>query len=515
MQQPTDEGGGFVWLVGAGPGHPGLITLRAVECLRLADVVLYDRLVNPRLLEHAPAAARRVCVEELPGTSQPDRWPYIHALLIAEARQGRRVVRLKGGDPMVFGRAGEEAVALREAGIAYEIVPGVTAAAAASACAAVPLTHRDHSSAVALVTGHEQPGKPSSRLDWEALARFPGTLVFYMGVSRVAPIVQALTAHGLAGDTPAAVVERASTPAQRTVTATLAALPAVVEREGVRAPALLLIGPVVTLRDSIAWFERRPLFGKTVLVTRPRHQAADMVRQIEELGGAAVVLPTVEVLDPPDWSAVDGALARLATFHWLVFTSVNGVDTFVRRLRQTGRDLRALGGVKLAAIGPATAEALRRYHLDPDLVPPVYNSEGLAAALAERVGGQRVLLARADRGLEVLRVELSQVADVEQVAVYHQRDVDLDPDDETLARVIRGEIEYVTLTSSNIARSLLAALGPAGHEAIRQGRVKLVTISPTTSGAVRAMGLPVAAETDVYTTAGVVQALCRLVASGG
>lgn len=502
---------GFVWLVGAGPGHPGLLTLRGADCLRQADVVLYDRLVNPRLLEHAPPAARRVCVEQLPGAHQPERWPHIHRLMIDEARQGHRVVRLKGGDPMLFGRAGEEALALRQAGIGYEIVPGVTAALGVAACAALPLTHRDHSSAVALITGHEQPGKPSSRLDWPALARFPGTLVFYMGVSRVEVIVTALLEHGMPGTTPAAVVERGTTPAQRTLSGSLASLPEVVRRERVQAPALLVIGDIVPLRDDIAWFEHRPLFGRTVLITRPRHQADDLVHRIEERGGAAVLLPAVEIAEVDDWGPVDAALDRLAHFDWLVFTSSNGVEAFLGRLRHTGRDLRALGGLKLAAIGPATAEALRRYYLDADLVPEAYNSEGLAAALCRHAAGQRVLLARADRGLDLLRVEVGAVAEVEQVTVYRQRDACFDA--AVLARLGRGEIDFVTLTSSNIARALLAALDEAAREQVRQGRLRLVTISPRTSAAVAEHGLPVAAEAAEYTTDGVLAALCRLAES--
>jgi uroporphyrinogen III methyltransferase/synthase len=498
-----------VALVGAGPGHPGLITLRAVECLRRADFVLYDRLVPVAMLEHAPPSARRVSVEEL-APRHADRWPLVHEALIDAARRGLRVVRLKGGDPMVFGRGGEEAQALRQAGIAYEIVPGVTAALGASACAAIPLTHRRHASAVAFVTGHEQPGKSGSLLDWPALARFPGTLVFYMGIARLEAVVASLMEHGKPGSTPAAVVERASTPRQRTVTTTLAELPAVARREQFTAPAVVLVGGVVSLRDEIAWFESRPLFGKAVLVTRPRHQAGDMVHQIEELGGEVVVLPAVEIYPADDFGPLDRALAQLPAYHWLAFTSSNGVHAFLGRLRQSGRDLRALGGVKLAAIGPATAEALRGYHLEPDLVPAEFNSEGLAAALRERVAGQRVLLARADRGLDLLREELSKVAAVDQVAVYRQKDAEFDGGQEALARLGRGEIDFVSLTSSNIARALLGALGSDARRQVESGRTKLVSISPRTSAAAREVGWPVAAEATEYTTAGVVAAMCRL-----
>lgn len=502
VQLPT------VYLVGAGPGDPGLLTLRAVECLTQADLVVYDTLVPARLLDFAPEAAERICVNEVPG-GHPARYPQIHDTLIEAACQGKRVVRLKGGDPFLFARGGEEAQALQAAGVPYEVVPGVTSGLAAAACAGIPLTHRGHASAVAFITGHEQPGKPGSSLDWPALARFPGTLVFYMGISRLPLIVEALLSQGKAGDTPAAVVHWASTGDQKTLESRLAELPEMVARSGMTAPAIVIVGEVVALRSQIKWFEKRPLFGKRVLVTRPKSQAGDLARALERLGASVVVLPTVEIREPADWADVDRALAKLASYQWLVFTSVNGVHALLGRLRKTGRDLRALGHVKLAVIGPATAEALRGYHLEPDLVPAVYNSEGLAAALKERAAGQRILLARADRGRELLRDELSRVATVDQVAVYSQVDA-IPKDSEALASLRRGEIDYVTLTSSNIARALIAALDETCRARIAGGTVKLVTISPETSGSVKALGLPVAAEAREYTADGIVQVLIEL-----
>jgi uroporphyrinogen III methyltransferase/synthase len=511
-REPMPETSAPVFLVGAGPGNPGLLTVRAVECLSQADLVLYDRLVPPRLLEHAPPTCERVCVADLPGC-HPERWPHIHRTLIEAARQGKRVVRLQGGDPFLFGRGGEEAEALREAGIPYEVVPGVTAGLGAAAFAGIPLTHRLYASAVVLVTGHEHPGKPESRVDWAWLARFSGTLVIYMGISRLPDITSALLDNGKPPDTPAAVVRWGTTGDQRTVEAPLADLAAAVRRAQVAAPAVVVIGPVVSLRPRLAWAERRPLFGKRVLVTRPRHQASELVRCLEQLGAVPVVLPAVEVREPADWAPVDRALAELHRFQWLVFTSANGVHALVRRLRQTGRDLRALGGVQLAAIGPATADALRSYQLEPDLMPAEFRSEALAAALRERGAGKHILLARADRGRDVLRQELARVATVEQVAVYAQVDA-LDTAPEVFDQLRTGEIEYVTLTSSNIARALLGALDAASRQAIEAGKVKLVTISPVTSGAVRQLGLPVAAEAAEYTTAGVVDALLALAARG-
>jgi uroporphyrinogen III methyltransferase/synthase len=502
------------------------LTLRAVECLAGADLVLYDRLVPVRLLEHAPPGARRVCVDEFHGC-HPERWPEIYQTTIEAARRGQRVVRLKGGDPFLFGRGGEEAEALRRAGIPYEVVPGVTAALGAAAFAGIPLTDRRLASAVAFVTGHESKGTQarsasegaslagaSGLLDWAALAHFPGTLVVYMGMARLAHIAEQLIGHGKEASTSAAAVRWATTGRQQTVTAALKDLPAAVQQAGLGAPALVIIGPVVALREELAWFESRPLLGKRVLVTRPRRQAADMVRRLEDLGAVVSLLPAVEVREPADWGPVDRALADLGRYQWLVFTSVNGVDALVGRLRQTGRDLRALGPLRLAVIGPATADALRRYHLEPDLVPAVYDSEGLAAALKERAAGQRVLLARADRGREVLRQQLASVALVEQVAVYSQVDA-VELTGEGAEALRQGQIDYVTLTSSNIARALLRALDAPALEFIRAGTVQLVTISPVTSAAVREFGLPVAAEAREYTSEGVVAALLALVGGDG
>jgi uroporphyrinogen III methyltransferase/synthase len=470
--------------------------------------VLFDRLVPLRLLDHVPDTAERVCVEDLPGP-HCEKAPHIQRLLVEQAQLGKHVVRLHGGDPFVFGRGAEEAAVLRRHGIPYEVVPGVSSGLAAPAFAGIPLTHRAHASAVAFVTGHEMPGKSGSLLDWDALGRFPGTLVVFMGLSRLEQIVQTLLDHGKAAATPAAAIHAGSTGRQCTVAAALADLPAAVKQTGLTSPTLLVIGAVAALREELAWFESRPLFGKRVLVTRPRHQAADMVRQLEELGATTLLLPTVEVSEPLDWSPVDAALARLTTFQWLVFTSVNGVHFFLRRLRQTGRDLRVLGHLKLATIGPSTAAALRNYHLEPDLVPDEFRSEALVAALREQVSGQRVLLARADRGRELLREELSAVAEVEQVTVYRQTDAG--EVSATVAEALhRGEVDYITLTSPNVARALAKLLDAEAHQRIRAGTVKVVTISPVTSAAVRELGWPVAAEATTYVTVGVTEALLRL-----
>lgn len=507
------KNGGRVFLVGAGPGDPGLITVRGVECLRQADLVIYDKLVSPRLLEHAPPDAQRICVTAL-ADCHVERHKPVQQTMIEAARQGKTVVRLKGGDPLLFGRGGEEAQALNAAGVSFEIIPGVTAALGAGACAGIPLTHRLHASAVAFVTGHEQPDKPESTLDWATLARFPGTLVIYMGISRLAKIVRALMDHGKAASTPAAVVQWATSGEQRTVEAPLASLAEAVQQAGMTAPAIIIIGPVVAMREQLTWLEHRPLFGKRILVTRPRHQASDLVHSLELLGATVHVLPAVEIRELNDWSLVDQAIAHLSSYHWLVFTSANGVHALIGRLRKLGKDLRLLGGVRLAAIGPKTAEALRYYNLEPDLVPAQFQSEGLARELKDQIQpGQRVLLARADRGRDLLRQELAEIATVDQVAVYAQVDA-VDPESPALASLRRGEFDYVTLTSSNIARAFIASLDEASRQRVVAGDVKLITISAVTSEEVRKLGMPVAGEAAEATSAAIIQTLIQSARAG-
>lgn len=511
MTPPSDPSRPMVFLVGAGPGNPGLLTVRAAELLARADLVVYDMLVPPRLLDLAHQDAERVCVRDLPG-QHPDKYPAIHRVLIEAGRAGKVVVRLKGGDPLIFGRGGEEAEALRGAGVGYEIVPGVTAALAAGAFLEIPLTHRNYASSVALVTGHELPDKAGNKLDWKALAAFPGTLCIYMGVARLPVIVSELLKNGKDPDTPAAIVERASTGEQRSVSARLADLDAARRQAGLEAPGLILVGEPVAHRPDRSWWEARPLHGRRVLVTRPAHQAAEMVRTLEHLGAVVSRLPTVEVRDPADWGPLDRALGQMRDggWDWLVFTSANGVRAVVRRLLALGRDLRDLGRVKLAAIGPKTADALAEYHLRADIVPEAtYSSEGLVEALRPHVAGRRVLLARANRGRELLRDELAKVAIVEQVTVYDQVDA-IDPDAAVLDKLRRGEVEFVTLSSSNIARGLLRAFDDTIRGRVERGEVKLVAISPETGRAVRELGYPVAAEASAFTADGLIQTVVEL-----
>jgi uroporphyrinogen III methyltransferase/synthase len=499
---------GRVTLVGAGPGDPLLLTLRGLQCLQTADLVIYDQLVAPELLDLAPSTARRLGVQAL-HPHHPERAPLVIQAVLDGARSGLHVVRLKGGDPFLFGRGGEECEALRAAGIPFEVVPGISAALGAAAYTGIPLTHRAFASSVTLVTGHEHPDKDEPVVDWESLARLHGTLAIYMGLNRLGVIAQRLIAAGRPGTTPVAAIELATTGSQRVLTAPLERIADEVTRAQFRSPTVVLIGEVVALRERIAWFEARPLYGQRILVTRPRGQADEMTRLLKEQGAVVAHLPAVAIGPPLDWGPVDSSLANLGAYQWVVFTSANGVRFFMDRLRAVGRDLRALGGVRLAVIGPATATVLREYHLEPDAIPDSYRSEELAATLLPLVAGQRVLLARADRGREILREELARVARVEQIAVYSQVDaIEADrADSPALQALRRGEVDWITLTSPNIARALAAALDAEEVGWIERGRTRLASISPVTSAAVAELGWRVSSEATEYTASGVVRAI--------
>jgi uroporphyrinogen III methyltransferase/synthase len=485
------------------------MTVRGAEVLAAADLIVYDQLVPKRLLDFAKPSAERICVRDLPGV-HPDKYPHIYLKLIEAAKAGKCVVRLKGGDPLIFGRGGEEAEALRSAGVHYEIVPGVTAALAAAAYLDIPLTHRGHTSAVAFVTGHELPQKPGNKLDWSALAKFPGTLAIYMGIARLPVIVGELLKFGKDPNTPCAIVERASLGEMRSVSSRLEDLESARRSAGLEAPGLILIGEAIGHRLPKSWFENKPLFGRRVLVTRPQAQSESVVRKLEELGAVPFVLPTLAIRDVADFGPLDVALdqVREGAWDWLVFTSTNGVHHFFARLFAIGRDLRDIGQVKLAAIGAKTAEALKHYHLNADVVPEEFWAEGLVEALKERVRGQRVLLARANRGRELLNVELAKVATVSQVTVYEQVDA-VDVAGEVFAALRRGEIEFVLLSSSNIARGLLKHFDETLKGRVERGEVKLIAISPETAKAVAECGYPVHGVATEFTSEGLIEAVVR------
>ncbi len=491
---------GTVYLVGAGPGDPGLITLRGCRCLQRADVVLYDYLVNPRILDHVRPTAQLICLGRH-GRGRIVPQAEINQQLIDASRAGKSVVRLKAGDPVVFAHAAEEIAALESARVPYEIVPGITAALAVGSYAGIPLTQSDAASAVALVTGQERRDKTAPGLDYAALAAFPGTLVFYMGVTTVSHWTDALIRAGKPADTPAAIVRRCAWPDQEVIDGTLGTLAQHAAERRLRPPALFVVGQVAALRSLRGWFIDRPLFGRQVLVTRPRHQAQNLAALFDELGAGVVLQPAIEIGPPDDWAPVDRALDQIAHYDWLVFSSANGVRALLDRLLTT-HDLRALAAVKLAAIGPGTADELARYHLRADLLPDEYRAESLAAALRQNVAQQtRMLLVRANRGREVLAEELAAAGcQVDQIVVYASRDVP-QPDAEILELLARGAIDWVTVTSSAIARSLAGMFG----EHLRNCR--LASISPLTSATLCELGYEVAAEARQYTMPGLVDAI--------
>lgn len=493
---------GKVFLVGAGPGDPGLLTLRAAGCLALADVVLYDYLANPRVLKHAPPTAELV---SLGAHGQTKIWTQaeINARMVADALAGKNVVRLKGGDAMIFGRIAEELAALSEHKIPYVIVPGITAASAAAAFAAIPITHREHASAVALVAGHEYADKAATALDYEALARFPGTLAIYMGVTKVGEWTSGLLAAGKPAETPVVIVRRASLPDQVVIRTTLGqTAEALTPASKLRPPVMVLVGETCGAAPLDLWFEQRPLCGQRIAVTRAAEQNAELRLRLEALGAEVLEQPAIVIRAPRDMQATDQAIARLGEFDWLVFSSTNGVQHFFERLFHQGRDVRALGQARIAAIGPGTAAKLWEYRVRADLVPEDFRAESLAAALASTARGRRFLLLRASRGREVLSEMLQSAgASVEQVVVYESIDV-TEPSPRVVEHLREGKLDWMTVTSSAIARSLVNLLGKELQ------KTKLVSISPITSATLRELGYEPAVEAREYTMQGVVDALC-------
>lgn len=494
---------GKVYLVGAGPGDPGLLTLRGRQCIEEADVVIHDDLVNPRLLQFVPAGAEVCAMGKRGDASNRDRQQTaINERMIREALAGRVVVRLKGGDPFVFGRGGEEALALAEAQVPFEIVPGVSSAVAAPAYAGIPLTQRGLNSSFTVVTGHEAPGL-SQHLDWDALARME-TLVFLMGIRTLREITRRLVAAGKSPATPAACVRNGTHPDQQVVSGTLGDLAERVERAGLTPPAVIVIGEVAGLRDRLLWFERRPFLGRRVLVTRAREQSGSFVERLERLGAETLECPTIEIQPPEDLTALDRALKELATFDWVIFTSQNGVTVFFDRLLQGGGDIRDLGIARLAAIGPATAAKLQERGLRVEAVPGEFRGEDLALYLKTDVRGKRVLLPRAAGAREALPQALAEAgADLVEVITYRSVRPRSLPASVKQA-LAQGRVDVVTFTSSSTVRHFLELLAESG---LGMGEARVACIGPITAETARALGLRVDIEARVYTTEGLVTAM--------
>lgn len=495
-----------VYLIGAGPGDPGLFTLRGRDCLAAADVVIYDALANDALLGHARKDAELIYVGKVAGDHALPQ-DGINRLLVEKAREGKVVARLKGGDPYIFGRGGEEAEALLEAGIPFEEVPGISSTIAAPAYAGIPLTHRNFASSVTIITGHENPDKPGSVHNWQALAQSASTLVFVMGMKNLPDIARNLLDAGMDPATPAALVYRGTTPRQRSLVATLAALPQAAVDQGFSNPSVIVVGKVCSLHDQLGWFEQRPLFGRSVVVTRAREQASGLAQELVQLGADVIQCPTIEISPLPDYAELDAAIERLSEYAWLIFTSVNGVRWFWKRLEAAGKDSRALGLCRVAAIGPATAEALEARGIRPDFIPERYVAEGVVEGLLARgkVDGVRMLLPRAAKAREVLPDELRKAgARVDVISAYETIPAAARKD-EVLERMRAGTLDCVTFGSSSTVENFLSLI-PA--ETLRaHPDVRLAAIGPVTAKTLEAHGLPCHIMPEEYTIPALVQAL--------
>lgn len=498
---------GCVYLVGAGPGDPGLITIRGRDLLRRADAVVYDNLVARRLLDQAPVGAQTIYVGKQ-ASAHTLKQDQINAMLVRLGREGKQVVRLKGGDPFVFGRGGEEALALVEAGVAFEIVPGITAGLAAPAYAGIPVTHRGVTSSIALITGHETPDKDESDLDYAALASWPGTLAFYMGVKNLPKIATSLIAHGMDPATPAALVRWGTTARQETVTAALADIAELAARTGIKPPALIVVGHVVALREHISWFENRPLFGKRIVVTRARRQASRVTRQLEDLGAEVVELPAIRIEPPTDIAPLDAAVGNVAAFDWVIFTSANGVDAFFDALGRAGLDGRELAGVRICVIGPGTARRLGQFALRPDAQPETYRAAEISRTLAaiEDLNGKKILCPRADIAPKDLIADLEKLgADVADITAY--RTVGETPDPDLLDDLFAGDgPDWITFTSSSTVTNFVKAVT---LDRLRASRASLASIGPVTSATMRKFNIEPNVEADSHTIPGLVAAILQ------
>ena len=500
---------GTVYLVGAGPGDPGLLTVKGAECLKEADVVVYDRLASPELLALAPPSADLVFMGKEPETAGGFQ-QQINDTLAAAALQGKTVVRLKGGDPFVFGRGGEELDALREAGVPFEVVPGITSAVAVPAYAGIPVTHRGLSTSFTVVTGSEDPSKPEQTTDWKALAAVTGTLVVLMGWRSLPNIIDTLIANGKDASTPVAVTQWGTTPRQRSVSGTLADIVAKGNEAGLTSPVVTVIGAVAALRERMRWFDTGPLFGQRVLVTRSRQQASVLSKLLSAEGAAPVELPTIQIEPLDDYSNLDSALTALPNYDWVVFTSTNAVDAVFDRLTVAGRDARAFGDTKVGAIGPATARLLQERGIVTDYMPSTYTSEAIAKGFADsgmaRSGTdrKRVLLPRADIATDTLSDGLRGAGAVLDEVNAYRTIVPRDAAAKARELLTGDKIDAITFTSSSTVRNLVSLID--GDVAMLEG-VKVVSIGPVTSATAKELGVHVDAEAAEHTVSGVVAAL--------
>jgi len=493
---------GRVYLVGAGPGDPDLITVKGLKLLSRASVVVTDRLANKRLLNNVPDTAEIIYAGKSPRAHTLSQQEIID-VLVDRASAGKTVVRLKGGDPFVFGRGGEEAAALAEAGIEFEVVPGISSAIAAPAYAGIPVTSRSRAVSLGIITGHEAADKAESDIKWRELAAGLDTIVCLMGVENLRSIVEKLLQFGRAPETPAAVIEWATYSRQRTITGTLADISGKCAESGIGAPAVFVAGDVVNLRRKIAWFERRPLFGRRVMVTRALHQAPELTELLEEAGADVDEYPMIRFVWPSDLEPLDAAISGDQSYDWIVFTSANGVDHFFRRALELGRDARVVGDAKLAAIGPKTAAALESFGLKVDFVPSRYISEAVASEFPGDIAGQRILIPRAqEAGDELPRGLRARGAEVNVVTAYRTV-ADKTHEEDVLEACRRGEVDIVTFASSSAVKSFFEIVGE--HELPETAAI--ACIGPVTASAVRSHGVEPDVVAEDYTIEGLVGAL--------
>ena len=495
---------GKVYLVGAGPGDPDLITVKGLESLKKADVIIYDRLLDERLLDLAAPTAERIYVGKAVGEhTRPQN--EINQLLVAMAKEGKTVVRLKGGDPFVLGRGGEEAEVLAQNCVPFEVVPGITSAVAVPAYAGIPVTHRGLASSFAVITGHEDPNKEESSINWEKLATGVDTLIFLMGMKNLPEIVSKLIEFGRPSSTPVAVIKEGTKPEQKTVVGSLQDIVAKVKDNSLTPPAIIIIGEVVRLRDKLRWFDNRPLFGKRILVTRARHQASALSQLLAEHGAKPIELPSIDIQPIADSMELDQAISNLKDYHWIIFTSTNGVAAFWQQLNDLRLDSRAMFGLQIGAIGPATAEALTANGVTPDYVPESYTTEGILAGLGHRdIAGKRFLLPRADKADKELVHGIRRLgAEVYEVTAYHTVPAN-ESTSEAKRMLISGEIDVITFTSSSTVANLVAAFQ---GEPLTINNAKVACIGPKTAEAAARSGLKVDIVASEQTISGLVAAI--------
>ena len=498
---------GYVYLVGAGPGDIGLITVKGLECIQRADVIVYDRLANPRLLSYARTDAKYIYVGKTPD-HHTLKQEEINEVLVEEALKGQVVTRLKGGDPYVFGRGGEEGERLREAGVPFEVVPGITSAIAVPSYAGIPVTHRHLTSTFTVITGHEDPLKASSQINWQRLAEDPGTLIFLMGVGHLTQIVQQLVANGKSDTTPIALIRWGTRPEQQVVVGTLATIVEDVARAGLTSPAIIIVGDVVNMRDTLSWFEQKPLFGQRILVTRAREQASAFSRMIEEAGGEAWEAPTIAIDSAAETPELKAAVAKAGSYDWIIFTSVNGVQAFFDCMRANGMDIRSLGSAKICAIGPKTKEALEAKGLLVAAMPEKFVAESVVECLKPLLTpGEKILLPRSDLARTLLVDTLGEMGmEVEEVIAYRTKKVDRF-NEEILEKLRDKSIHIVTFTSSSTVKNFMALIG---DPAILEG-IRLASIGPVTTKTLEEFGLTPDIEASDYTIKGLFNAIVETV----